>query len=189
MSSHRTPTKTRTARSTGRGCSFMAGKIRPRARRPAAPSLTSWLAARFRRARACTCARAWRWAGRAIFFFPRKKKTRGSAMCALRAAQFLLQKDSFSCRDAHAFNRYSSSQVTLCVCCSRFPLVSIGFSLASSLRFPSFHEPPVLVLFRFVADNSLARFVWNLSDAPKCCALDREARLSREGSSCRLPAV
>jgi hypothetical protein len=30
----------------------------------------------------------------------------------LRAAQFSLQKDSFSCRDAHAFNRYSSSQVT-----------------------------------------------------------------------------
>jgi hypothetical protein len=102
-------------------------------------------------------------------------------MCALQAAQFLLQKGSFSCRDAHAFNRYSSSQVTLCVCCRRFPLVSIGFSLASSLRFPSFHESPVPVLFRFVADNSLARFVWNLSDAPKCCALDREARLSHGG--------
>ena len=134
------------------------------------------------RACACMCAKAWRWAGRAIFFFPRKKKTRGSTMCALQAAQFLLQKDSFSCRDAHAFNRYSSSQVTLCVCCRRFPLVSIGFSLASSLRFPSFHDSPVLVLFRFVADNSLARFVWNLSDAPQCCALDREGRLSHDGS-------
>ena len=87
-------------------------------------------------------------------------------MCASRAAQFLLQMGSFSFRDAHAFNRYSSSQVTLCVCCSRFPLVSIGFSSASSLQFPSFHDSPVLVVFRFVADNSLARFVWNLSDAP-----------------------
>ena len=164
---HQTLTKTKTPRSGGQGCSFIEGKIRPRVRRPAAPSPTSWLAARFVRARVFMCARAWRWAGRAIFFFPRKKKTRGSAMCALQAAQFLLQKGSFSCRDAHAFNRYSSSQVTLCVCCSSFPLVSIGFSLASSLRFPSFHDSPVPVLFRFVADNSLARFVWNLSDAPQ----------------------
>jgi hypothetical protein len=37
---------------------------------------------------------------------------RRSRMCASQAAQFSLQKDSFSCRDAHAFNRYSSSQVT-----------------------------------------------------------------------------
>ena len=47
--------KRRTVRSTRRGCSFMAAKIRPRARRRAAPSLTSWLAARCRR-RARTCA-------------------------------------------------------------------------------------------------------------------------------------
>ena len=41
-------------------------------------------------------------------------------MFASRAAPFLRQKDSFSCRDAHAFNRNSSSQVTVCVAASRF---------------------------------------------------------------------
>jgi hypothetical protein len=79
-------------------------------------------------------------------------------MCASRAAQFLLQEDSFSCRDAHAFNRNSSSQVTACVGGSPFPLVSIGFSGESSLRFPSFHEPSLLVMFRFVADNFSGAF-------------------------------
>ncbi len=48
-------------------------------------------------------------------FLSARKNLRRSWMCALRAAQFLLQKDSFPARDAHAFNRYSSSQVTLCL--------------------------------------------------------------------------
>ena len=103
-------------------------------------------------------------------------------MCALRAAQFLLQKGSFSCRDAHAFNRNSSSQVTMCVGCSRFNLVSVGFSAPSSFLIPSFHRSPVLVLFRFVADNSSGAFRLEFSGAPRHCALDREARLSRGGS-------
>jgi hypothetical protein len=78
-------------------------------------------------------------------------------MCGLRAAQFLLQKGGFSCRDAHAFNRYSSSQVTLCLTATGFTLVSIEFSIASSLEFPSFHDSPMPVVFRFVADNSQTR--------------------------------
>jgi hypothetical protein len=61
--------------------------------------------------RACTCARAWRWAAERSFSFRKKRCSRGSRMCAWRAALFLWQKDSFSCRDAHAFNRNSSSQV------------------------------------------------------------------------------
>ena len=36
-------------------------------------------------------------------------------MCALRAALFLWQRDSFSSRDAHGFNRNSSLQVAACV--------------------------------------------------------------------------
>jgi hypothetical protein len=99
---------------------------------------TSWLAARFLRARVCTCARAWRWAGRAIFFSPPKENREGDAMCALRAAQFLLQKDSFSCRDAHAFNRNSSSQVTLCVGSSVFHLFQSDFHCRLRLFFPLF---------------------------------------------------
>src|SRR5580698_5095828 len=131
----------------------MAVKIPPRARQRVAPSLTWWLAARLLQRRAYMCARELRWADRAIFFSRQEKNPRRSRMCALRAAQFSLQKDSFSCRDAHAFNRYSSSQVALCLAATSFPLVSLGFSAASSLRFLSFHDPPLLVLFRFVADN------------------------------------
>src|ERR1039458_5459457 len=167
MGLHRTQTKTKKIRSTGRACSSTAARIRQRVRQPAAPSHTWWLAARFLRERGCTCARVWRWAGRAIFFSPPKENRRGSAMCASRAAQFLLQKDSFSCRDAPAFNRYSSSQVAMCVGSSRFTLVSVGFSAASSFLIPSFHHPPLLVLFRFVADNSSGAFRLEFSDAPK----------------------
>jgi hypothetical protein len=57
---------------------------------------------------------AWRSAGRAISTCQLKSKAglhgwnrRGSPMCAWRAAPFLWQKDSFSCRNAHAFNRLS----------------------------------------------------------------------------------
>jgi hypothetical protein len=45
-------------------------------------------------------------------------------MCALDAALFLWQKDGFSCRDAHAFNRLSSSQVLACIESGRVILVS-----------------------------------------------------------------
>jgi len=80
-------------------------------------------------------------------------------MCASQAAPFLWQKDSFSCRDAHAFNRNSSSQVAACVGASGFPLVTRGFSTISSLRLLSFHGAPMFVLFRFVTDISLARLL------------------------------
>jgi hypothetical protein len=33
-------------------------------------------------------------------------------MCVWAAALFLWQKEGFSCRDAHAFNKRSSGQVT-----------------------------------------------------------------------------
>jgi hypothetical protein len=67
-------------------------------------------------------------------------------MYAWQAAPFLWQKDSFSCRDAHAFNRNSSTQVAVCVGSNDFGLVSDEFSLTSSPAFPSSHEPPRLVL-------------------------------------------
>jgi hypothetical protein len=45
-------------------------------------------------------------AGPAICSSLQRRNRRGSSMCAWRAAPFLLQRDSFSCRDAHAFNRF-----------------------------------------------------------------------------------
>jgi hypothetical protein len=87
-------------------------------------------------------------------------------MCAWRAAPFLWQKDSFSCRDAHAFNRNSSSQVAVNVGPVDLPLVSLGFSPVSSPAFPSSHEALLPLRFRFVTHNSLARF-WELVGAPK----------------------
>src|SRR5580704_13484078 len=71
-------------------------------------------------------------------------------MCASQAAPFLLQRDSFSCRNAHAFNRLSSLQVMFCVCCTRFPLVSCEFSRIVSLLFLSSHVHQVLVLLRSI---------------------------------------
>ena len=107
--------------------------------------------------RACACAKASRSAGRAIFFSPRKKKPRGSPMCGWRAAPFLLQRDGFSCSDAHTFNRHSSLQVTICVCPITFPLVSIGFSFdfANSSLFSRISGTRTVSIRR---DNSLARF-------------------------------
>lgn len=40
-----------------------------------------------------------------------------------------------------------------------FPLVTRGFSAAPSLRIPSFHEAPLLVLFTFIGDISLAQIL------------------------------
>ena len=164
----------------------MERKIRRRVLRRGARSRTLWHERRFLRRRGFMFGKVWRWAVRAIFFFPRASKVRGSRMCASQAAQFLLQKDGFSCRDAHAFNRYSSSQVTLCLAATGFPLVSIGFSIASSLQFPSFHESPVLVLFRFVADNSHARHAGFCLARLTAEHSNREARLSCRES---LPVV
>ena len=53
-----------------------------------------------------------------LFLSAQKRIGEGHAMCASQAAPFLWQKDSFSCRDAHAFNRNSSWQVTACVTAS-----------------------------------------------------------------------
>ena len=50
-------------------------------------------------------------------------QARGSPMCASGAALFLWQKDGFSCRDAHAFNRLSSSQVTAMFESSQFAVL------------------------------------------------------------------
>jgi hypothetical protein len=74
-------------------------------------------------------------------------------MCGSRAALFLLQKGGFSCRDAHAFNRYSYSQVTPCVGSMNFPLVTRGFSIAFSPAFLSSLGSPCLVMFPFVTDK------------------------------------
>src|SRR5580658_2244498 len=144
----------------------MAVKIQPRVRRLAAPSAIWWRAARCLRAGAYTFARAWKWGVRAIYFFPQKKmgskmgrgSRRGSQKCAWRAAPFLWQKDSFSCRDAHAFNRNSSSQVAVCVGSNEFTLVSNEFSLISSPAFPSSHERP-----RLVPSDSLKTIQWRVS--------------------------
>jgi hypothetical protein len=45
-------------------------------------------------------------------------------MYGWRGAPFLLHKDSFSCRDAHAFNRVTPMQVTEMVHASEFMFVS-----------------------------------------------------------------
>lgn len=106
-------------------------------------------------------------------------------MFAWRAALFLWQKDSFSCRDAHAFNRNSSSQVKACVGTSDFPLVTDGFSSGFSLAVPSFHETARDVLFHLVTDNSAARSRAPIR-APKRQELDPRRKASLQGIDCRL---
>ena len=113
-----------------------------------------------------------------LFLSARKRNRRGSGMFASRAALFLWQKDSFSCRDAHAFNRYSSSQVTACVDASDFPLVSGGFSAASFACFPSFHECAAARTLPIRCRQFPGAFLGVFIGAPKRRALDREARLS-----------
>jgi hypothetical protein len=141
----------------GRECSFMAAKILPRARRQAARLHISLLMAPLRQPRAFTFDRASKSADRAICFCLRELIPRGSPMFESRAALFPLQKDGFSCHDAHAFNRNSSSQVKARVQTNRFAIVTGSFSLRSSLRFLSFHSSPRPVLFRFVTDKFQAR--------------------------------
>jgi hypothetical protein len=77
-------------------------------------------------------------------------------MYALPAALFLWQKDSFSCRDAHAFNRFSSLQVPVCVISSGFSFVSYEFSGRVSLHIPSSHSPPTLVRLATIEGHSPA---------------------------------
>jgi hypothetical protein len=79
-------------------------------------------------------------------------------MCAWEAALFLWQKDSFSCHDAQAFNRNSSTQVAACNGSSDFQLVTHGFSPKSSPAFPSSHKRPEPLVFGFIEHIFLARF-------------------------------
>src|ERR1035437_5048858 len=97
------------------------------------------------------CAGVGRWAGPASWFSPPGTNRRGWPMRAGWAAPLLWQNDGFSCRDAHAFNRISSSQVTDCVRSSEFPHVSYEISVRNSPTFPSFHASPSLVLLPFIA--------------------------------------
>ena len=66
----------------------------------------------------------------------KKRFDEGLRMCAWRAAPFLWQKDSFSCRDAHAFNRNSSSQVAVRRALSVFHLFHTDFHPNLRLLFP-----------------------------------------------------
>jgi hypothetical protein len=77
-------------------------------------------------------------------------------MCVFPAALFLWQKDNFSCRDAHAFNRFSSLQVSVCVNSSRFSLVSWEFTNWISLHILSSHSPPSLVRLANIEGHSPA---------------------------------
>jgi hypothetical protein len=74
-------------------------------------------------------------------------------MPALEAAPFLLQTAGFSCRDAHAFNRYSSTQMTANVESSQFSSVTFGFSSAYSPTVPSFQGPPLPVLLATIDET------------------------------------
>jgi hypothetical protein len=80
-----------------------------------------------RRARSFIYAKASRSTGQAIRTFLLTSLRRGSRMFASRAALLLGQKDGFSCRDAHAFNRFSSWQVTACLESNHFPPNALGF--------------------------------------------------------------
>ncbi len=71
-------------------------------------------------------------------FFPQEENPRRSRMFAWRAALFLWQKDSFSCRDAQAFNRNSSSQVAVCVALAVFHLLQADFHPRLRFLFPLF---------------------------------------------------
>jgi hypothetical protein len=75
-------------------------------------------------------------------------------MLGLRAAPFMQQRDGFSCRDAHGFNRRSTWQVTTGVGGRSFALVTGGFTFVFSLLLPSSHRLPRLVLFEFIEGNS-----------------------------------
>jgi hypothetical protein len=79
-------------------------------------------------------------------------------MCVLAGALFLWQKDNFSCRDAHAFNRISSLQVTVGVNSSEFSFVSWEFTNRNSLHIPSSHSPQYLVRLANIEGNSPVLF-------------------------------
>jgi hypothetical protein len=99
-------------------------------------------------------------------------------MCAWRAAPWRWQMDGFSSRDAHAFNRNSSLQVTECVDLTDFPLVTGGFSAISSPSDPSFHFSPLVVLFELIEANSAAQPPGPFFEASQSIEqLNREVRL------------
>ncbi len=93
----------------GRGCSSTGEKTRQPAPRRAAQLLTWFRAESCLRASGFTSARASKSAVPATCFCPRGAIRRRSPISASGAALFLWQKDSFSCRDAHGFNRNSSN--------------------------------------------------------------------------------
>ena len=66
------------------------------------------------------------------------------------AALFLWQTVGFSCRDAHAFNRRSSAQMTAMLSPSEFPFVTERFTAPLSPVLPSFQQPPLLVVLAFI---------------------------------------
>ena len=57
------------------------------------------------------CEMRWKASAGTHGFFLQKQLAPGSQFSAIRTAPILRQNDGFSCRDAHAFNRNSSSQV------------------------------------------------------------------------------
>ena len=81
--------------------------------------------------------------------------------------------DGFSCHDAHAFNRNSSSQVAPSVGSSCFPRVTRAFTFRFSPLVLSSHAASRPVLFRFVAHIFLTplkqnfRSVMTLSIRPR----------------------
>jgi hypothetical protein len=74
--------------------------------------------------------------------------SRGSGFTAICPAPRPMQNGRFSGRDAHAFNRFSSTQVTEKFDASGFALVSGGFSPACSPYILSSHDLPLHVLFK-----------------------------------------
>ena len=145
-------TKTRTPRSRiGRGCSFMAAKIRRRARRRDARSATWWLAARSLRASAFMCGRAWRWGGRAICFCLRKSELAKVTRCARRG-----QHRSCGKRTAFpAVMHTLSTEIHQCKWCHVFTLANFhlfhaGFHAEFRLSHSLFPCVQVLVVLRSI---------------------------------------
>ncbi len=77
----------------------------------------------------------------------------GLRMCVWPAAPFLLQRDSFSCRNTHAFNRVLTVQIPFHVGPICFPLHGCSFTDFSSPVFPSSQPPLQLLLFARTETN------------------------------------
>src|SRR5579863_854260 len=94
-----------TIRRGERGCNLTAVKTRQRVPRPVVLSVFWSVMAWSRRAGRFTFGKASKSGAQAIYFWLRTSFPGRSAMYALAAAQFALQRGSFSCRNTHAFNR------------------------------------------------------------------------------------